>query len=668
LLAAGGTALLAVAGYFLVYQVFLIHTPLSDLSREPVGGTEETFTYDGVEEFDGFGLRQGATRALEYAFPNAMNLSVGHELELFVRTTPRPGPGQSPGQLVVRQRGTAEPVALELTPDEQQRFVVPWDPTGDTGGNSFDITYLPPAGGQAPPDGAPRVLLSTDIRDVGLWPYVLLFGLGGAALLVAGVRSSSGPSPRLIAVVAASVGLMGFFHSGGLVSNVLFDGDHGRMGGQASQTLELLQTGAFRENIYRGAGFSAVPLGVAAIEGLDGLRSQFAQIFPTSRYVFFLWTAVALGFLLVSLYRNVHPGVALVTGLLYATFFPFAVDLYRPDSDANFIPLMTVLVAAFFYYVRSRRLLGTSGIVMALSLLLMLSVKITPAYLVLLVPLAVWADAIVHRRIWRQPRTLALLGAFVLAGVGGTALSSFGYPDDRNVGVAGVAFQDHVVWHILWAANGRYDKDNPFGFIKSGSARTEAVARVTGLPSEVGFIRQSQIATDQLYRPGFINMLKERPGFLLGTSMLRGFDRATYVYRYSGVPFEDLLQDGDAPARLIRQGDMWKVGGTFFLGLLVSKVAVLPVELLLLGAALFGIVALRRAAVVVLLGGSVLADLTFTTFIHVQDRYMMFNNVAILIGLAVFVVGLVRLAWAHTAVAGERLNRPHPGSARGAAS
>jgi drug/metabolite transporter (DMT)-like permease len=85
------------------------------------------------------------------------------------------------------------------------------------------------------------------------------------------------------------------------------------------------------------------------------------------------------------------------------------------------------------------------------------------------------------------------------------------------------------------------------------------------------------------------------------------------------------------------------------------------VEIVLLLAGCFGILALRRVDLIVLLLGCVLADILFTTFVHVPVRYMNFTNVALLIGLAVFLVALLRTL-INTAAMTQRSQPPTLGS------
>lgn len=642
-LTAAGTVLLAVAGYFLLYQGFLHQASLADLTRETDDEPAELMRYDGVADFPATRLGQMQSLRAEYRVPNVVGAGIGTSLEMFVRVDGLEARTRSPGRLRITQGRGSDAVVIDLRPQELQRVSMPWNPSTSED-NEIDIRYQATTDGGRDLASVGDIQLAVEVGDVGLWPYALVFGVLGLGLLAAGVRSPTAPSLKLTGIVGGSVLVMAILHSGGMLSNVLFDGDHGHISGMGRQLLEVGESGSFGDNIYRGTGFSIVPLLTAAIEGKDGLDYMISQVYPTSRYVFFLWVAASLGVLLVSLYRNIAAAVALVVGLLYASFFPFIVDIYRPDADAYFIPLFTVVVAAFLYYRRSTRLFPASAWVMAITLLVMMSVKVTPAFLIFLIPLAVFAQTAAERRTWRAPRAAALLGAFLVAAVIGNTLSTAFYPETRNVGVAGVEFQDHVVWHILWAAAGRFEANNPHGFVKSGDLRRDAVSEVTGLPADVTYLHQSQLATEQLYRPGFTKMLEERPGFYYGTSALRAYERGTYIYRYDGVPFTVELTTRGA-TQLINRDEMWKVAPTFFLARFVTKGFTLPLELLILSCAVLGILALRRIDLIVLLAGCILAEQAFISLVHVQDRYMNFTNVALLIGLGVFVVVVLRMFW-----------------------
>lgn len=650
--------LLAVAGYFLLYQGFLHQASLSDLTREPDDQGEELFRYDGVADFQGTRLGQMESLSAQYRVPNVVGAGIRPYLEMFVRVDGMEAGTRRPGRLRITQGKGSEPIVIDLRGEELQRVSIPWEPSLSED-NKLDIRYQAAARSGRDDASVGDIQLAVEVADIGLWPYALVFGVLGIGLLAAGLRSPTGPSRGVVAVVGVSVLVMAVLHSGGMLSNVLFDGDHGQVSGMGRQLLEVGETGSFRDNIYRGTGFSLVPLVTMAIEGADGLDYMISQVYPTSRYVFFVWVAVSLGFLLVSLYRNVGAAVALVVGLLYASFLPFIIDIYRPDADAYFIPLMTVLLAAFLYYRRSTKLFPASGWVMASVLLVMMSVKVTPAFLIFLIPLAVFLHTVVWQRTWRAPRAAVLLGALLVAAIIGTSLSTAFYPETRNVGVPGIEFQEHVGWHMLWAAAGRFESDNPHGFVKSGDLRRQAVSEATGLPADVTYIHQSQLATEELYRPGFRNMLEERPGFYYGTSALRAYEMGTYVYRYDGIPFADDLSLESA-TQLINRDEMWKVAPTYFLARLVTEGFALPLELLILTCAVLGILALRRLDLIVLLLGCVLAELVFASFVHVQIRYMNFTNVALLIGLGVFVVVVLRLFWRSATIVSSRLDAGHP--------
>jgi hypothetical protein len=545
-----------VAGYFLLYQIFLHQASLSDLTRAPDDAGAEILRYDGVADFEATTLKQMDILGREYAVPNVVGAGIGRSLEVLISTEPPAAIGKRPGRLVIAQ-GTSKPTIIDLQARPLQRYSIPWKPAL-SGDNQIDIRYAAAVPGGRDGDTIARVQLAVEVADVGLWPLALVFALLGVGLLAAGIRSPTGPRLGVVVTVGASILVMAWLHSGGMLSNELFEGNHGKIAGQAKQLSSVMETGTFQDNIYRGAGFSIVPLATAVVEGRDYFDYAISQVYPTSRYVFFLWVAASLAFLIVAVHRHLGPPVALGVGLLYASFFPFIVDIYSPDADAYFIPLMTVLIGAYLYYRRSSRLLSLSLLSIALLVMVMLSVKITAAFLILLLPLAGFAHTVCTRRTWRDMRAAVLLASLLVAGFIGTSLSTAFYPADRNVGVPGVRFQDNVAWHILWAATGRFEPDNPHGFVKSNKLRRKAVAKATGLPEDVTYIHQSQLATDLLYKPGFINMLRERPGFYYGTSMLRGYERAAYFYRYDETPLIDRLIEEDDATRLINRDEMWR--------------------------------------------------------------------------------------------------------------
>jgi hypothetical protein len=645
LVAALATLLLVGAAYFTVYQVFLVKVPLATIAPDPKGGDPTELRYWGVSNFQGVRLRPGETQEFSYRVPRVLALGTDRRLEFFLRTALPKDAGARLGRIVITQGEATEPFVYPLQRKDLQRFTIPWDPPNPDGVNPLTIQYQPPPGSST---DAGSVIVASEVKSVGLWPYALVLALAGFGLLVVATLMKTGPQRRVVAILVVGIGLMAWVHSGAIVSNVLFEGNGYKLSGMAQNTAFLLAHGEFDETMYRGTGIVVVPLAAAILDGPRALETGFADVYPGLRFVMFLWTAAALGFLLVSLYRNVRPSVALFTGVVFALCFPLAVDLYAADADAYFIPLFTMMMGAFFYFIRSPRLLPASALILAFGVLVMLSIKVTPAFLIALIPGAVWVQTLASKRTWRDRRALGLVIALVIGGLIGNALSSAFYPPDRNVGVPGVAFQRSVLFHILWAASARNQPENPYGFTKSPSERNAKVAEVTGLPAEVTYIRQSQLATDVLYRPGFVKMLKERPGYYYGVSAMRGYNDALLFTHSLLVPYKKLLEKGavKGAAELNKFDQLWKVAPTFYLSAFLNENKNLLFNLVLLVGAVIGILAFRRWDVGVLLLGVVIANVLFMTWIHAQDRYLSFTLLALVIGLAVTVPALLRAVWA----------------------
>lgn len=653
-------ALILSAGFHMVYQLFFLELPIEDIARTAEGGERENFRYDGVVYFEGVRLEQMESRTLHYQVPRVVSNVRGKHVEFFVRIDEFADRETSlqAGRLRVTQGKESDVHLVDLEPKLLQRVRVPWEPThGER--NTFRVRFqATEPGGLDPESTVESIVLGSNIRQVNLWPRAAVLGLLGLLAFAAGVKLRGGMNWIALVVIVLPLLVMAWIHSGALISNEYVSGHH-RLEGMARQTDVLLRTGTFRTNMYRSTGFAVIPLATLAVEGgTYAFDRDYAEIYPTSRYLIFIWTALSLAALLLVLHRRLGWAPALIVGLLYATHYPFIVDLYVPDADAYFIPLMTLILAAFIAYCAtpsiSWKLLAAIGVLF----FLMLSTKITPAYLAALFPAACWARTIVMRQPWFDRPALALLAVMLVSGMAGKYVAEAFHHPERNVGIEGVEFQDHVFWHMIWASYGNYDHHSAHGFTRSGGLRNERVAERTGLPITT-YLRQSQIATEEVYRPDVMNALKERPGFFYSTAHLRAYVDGVRFRKYTFGPsdiWSPWLTDGfrqletisgsevyalHHERRLIRYGKMWKVAPIVWLTKLTQGELTFGMDVALILLGLIGIALIRRVDMAVALFGLVAAHYTFNTWIHSMSRYMIFNDVAILIGLGVFVTALL---------------------------
>lgn len=634
------------AGYFLTYHLFFSELPLEDISWKQSGEMEEKFRFDGVAYFDGFRLEEDKRLELHYRVPRVISLAGDKQVEIFVRINnlAEGGGDQSPGSILLNQNGKI--TELDLQNRTLQRFSVDWQPVAPI--NVFQVTFKPNRS-----IAANDVVFATNLKNVDLLRYFSLFLLVAIALL--GLRAWK--LGRIywgsMALVAGSIALMYIVHSGAFISNEYFPGKHGNVSGMVKHVATALLNGHFPETLYRSTGFALLPLVTGLVEGSFQYRG-FHEIYPTSRYLMFVWVALSLSYLLLVVRKQIGIGVAILLGVLYATFHPFIVDLYSPDSDAYFIPLMTVLVGVYmslcFASLAQYRYVLAIGVLIAV----MISIKITPIFLVVLIPFSMWLHTVIsNKKIYDRKALVTLIALLLFAVVGNAGGKLFQHPD-RNVGKPGVEYQSHVGWHMIWAAYGLYDHHSAHWFTKSNKLRRERVEKATGLPGDMQYVHQSQIATELVYRPGVLRALDERPGFFYSTAFLRFYNDSLKLFRYTsahGALIKPWLDDGfkgqeeisgevvyglSKEREMIRYGKMWKISPL----VLVTKIQYGDVsrmtDIILIGLAIVGIFALRQANIVVFLIGCTIAKFGFTSMVHVMDRYMMFNNVALLIGLAVF--------------------------------
>jgi hypothetical protein len=652
LLGAGGWLLIALAGYFLTYQLFFAQTPVESFSRVVEGGVEGRFRYDGVVYFKGRVLRSGETLVMKHYVPRVVALATPG-IEFFLETSEdhdQPIPLASAGTLRISGLAEGEPVEVELGNAPLQRFTLPWRP--ETGArNTIEIEYL-----AQHPDA--QILIATNVVAMTFWFFILAFlALGLVALFLANERYGGQrqvPDVRHQYRWLLVVALLGFYvHSGAFISNDMFHG-HGTVSLRPLQA--VFESGTLGERTYRQAGFLVfVPFITYATELSNQVfKPDFQDFFPTSRYVMFSLFMVGVLYLTTVVRTILGLGVASLFALLAVTHFPFIVDLYFPDADAYFIfvfPAFLALALKLIFRIGSTAL-NFAGLLVVV--FFMGTVKITPAFLILLLPVTLVCAS------WRADRTFGLkLGAVAFASmlgafqVGAYAEERLQNPD-RNVGIEGERFQNSVLWHILWAAYGAYDSFSAHGFTKSGSLRNERVSARTGLPVTT-YLRQSQTAAEKVYKPDLQKAWSERPGYFYSTAFVRMYRDGIRFFRYTRgadpVDWERWIDgkkadggsiSGERVSRVtpeleaIRYGEAWKFSPLILLAKLTQKEITFFADLLLLGAGVVGVVLFKNGSLRILLLGLILAQLGFSTAVHAVNRYFMFCDFALLLGLAHF--------------------------------
>lgn len=699
-----GLLLLIAAGYFLTWQLFYLSLPLESVSAVSEDVEQRDFRYDGVVYFRGHQLEPNEALALTYRPPWIISHGTP-DLELFIERTEAPnGQELSPTTLVVAGEHIEGEVELTLSEQRLQRFTIDWQPEGVwaigravrhvlRGGDrwgpdeqveaALSITY---ADGS---EEAPPINVATNVVNFRLYPYIFISMLGALVCFFVYYRWRYRPLSRIetidltrdegrgrgvpvfnIVWMALFVLFAYWLHSGAFISNVVFEGG-GRLSTHATHVGRLVNQGHLHESYYRESGFLIVPFLTTLVEGVQAGFHNFREFHPTGRYIVFAITALGIAFSALMIGRHLGRAYGVVFSFLAISFFPFMIDLYAPDADVYFVIIfpyiLGVTLPVLMGHGRRRRaawLLALAGLLFVAG-----TVKVNPVFLAVLIPLAMFIAGPLRPYVksvsWLTLRVAILLAAFM---AGHRVAETFQHPQ-RHVGIEGESFQETVFWHILWGSYGHYDHHSAHWFTRGGQLRNERVAERTGLPITT-YLRQSQTATEQVYKPDVLQALRERPGFFYSTAFYRAYRDGIRFYRYTVGPSGRLqmwLEDGSrgntsisgervrqwaGERDAIRYGEAWKVSPLIFLAKLTLRDLTLIHDMALIVLALIGIFATRNRALIVFLLGVVAVQFAFSIGIHSMTRYFLFCSYALLVGLAVFGVNFVRVIIPSTGGAG----------------
>jgi hypothetical protein len=469
-------------------------------------------------------------------------------------------------------------------------------------------------------------------------------------------------------VLLLITGVAFYAHSGAFISQEFFtQSDNRVISGMARQLDHLIEHGSLIEGSYRGAGAAILPLITYIVEGNRlALQRLFQDIYPTSGYLAFVLFTGSILFLGDTLWRLEGRAIGITFMVLAVTFFPFIADLYSPDADAMFLFLFPFFTA---FLLRSRYGIGytwSNWAGMLLTFFIMGLIKVTPIFLAIVAPTIVLFP-FKFSRARKIVLTYAVM-SFMLTAVfvAGVKTSDILEHPERNVGIEGEAFQDTVIWHMLWAANGVFDHHSAHGFTGSGSLRNERVSESTGLPNQ-NYIRHAKSATEELYKPAVVQAFKERPGYFYSTAFLRFYNHGLRFFRYTvrDSAWEPWLEDGFKASedgvieselisgeevfkltqerKAIRYGEAWKVSPLILNAKITQGDMTRLTDLVLLVFAFAGMLSTRYRGFAVFLILCALAQIVFASFVHGINRYFMFCSTALLIGLAIFLyrIGLL---------------------------
>ncbi len=645
-----GCLFLVISGYLLTYQLFYIEMPLEQLATKISGESEkEDFRYDNVVYFHGRTLKAGQLVEFDVGTPRITRLG-DPSVEFFVKALDldeSSAPTTSIGKLHISGLGRGSTVTHDLKNQELQRFSVPWTyRLGDRARITVKYDAVETPQGQS----TPRIVFGTNVVDFSLWSYFFLFVAAGVGLLLFAPSSSQTEFSWDARRNAWRLTLLGFavfafyVQSGAFISHAFFP-NHQKIGPLCINFAQLVNDGHLKAVFYRQTGAVIVPFLAAVVEGnYFRISKYFCDIYPTTGYIMYiLWTAGLL--YLMAVIREIWGAkLAVIFGVLSVLYFPFINDLYMPDVDAYFIILFAFYLGAAIRFIFDRgdpRI--NLGIIAFLSLL-MGFIKVTPIFLVavfsVLVLLKMWPES--HRRalVWSAVAFVSLFSAFF---AGKVIQDQFQHPN-RHVGIEGEPFQRHVMWHMIWAASGRYDHYSAHDFTKSGGLRNKRVAERTGLPITT-YLRQSETATQKVYKPDVLNALSERPGYFYATALHRFYEASLRFNRYTNRPpiWDKLIGKPAAGVlekntQLIRYGEGWKVAPLVLLAKFTQNDLSKAADTLFLVASIIGVFCFRSRPLQFFLCMAILAQLCFSFLVHDINRYFMFCSWAHLLGLSMFVL------------------------------
>lgn len=667
-----GAIALLYAGMWLAYAIFYVAEPIESFAKAEGHVERAPFRFDGVTYFDGHELAGGQSVLFRYMAPRMLANRAGAELEFFIRIdgmpdaptivngplTPSNDAEQPLGTLHVRL-GKSEH-AIELEQRTFHRFRLPLD-AETSRKNQFEVRF-DVLDGIARTDGEPvRLTFATNVHASSMFGFAGLFGFIGIALLGAAGLTAPRIDWRLIIVLGGTIIACWFFQSGGFTSNAYFNGDENRIAAMAGQFDKLMKNGSFSDTVYRQGGTLVVPAVWLMIEGTrDVLKGDNPERLPGIRYLTWAWFLVAFLVLQAALYRSFGAWLPLIAGLLYATHaHTYEYGLFKIDSDAFIFPWCMFIIASTLRMNMNptRGRWWAHAIWIAVCAAGLGSLKSTPIVFVGLIPVVHWVALFVATRRLPQRRPVILgalmAGCFIVGG----ALGTWPHSDNRNIGLEEYPFQDSVLWHLVWAANGHFDDHSAHWMTKNGPLRSDRVAEHLGIPS-MTYVRHAQAATDEVYKPQMLNAMRERPGFFYGNFYQRALHYALHFYRSTSQEHHaeweerershDEIINGeavsgiDAMANLSRYGRLWKVAPMVLVAQISDRTIGLGSDLILITMSIAGIILLRRLDVVILFLGLVAIKFGAGIILHETNRYFAFAHIPMLIGLASVLIAAAR--------------------------
>jgi hypothetical protein len=642
-----------IGGYLLSYGLFFKNLDISKIGSVRAELPSVDFIYNGVSYFQGKVIKHNEKWRIAYKTPRIVQALSGKELEIFIEVPllkEQPAGGVV-GEITIAQKGAKGKITYKVTGDRNQRFRFPWRTISD--GNVITVSYT--AGKDYREYPVNFSLIVASFPSIAAGALLVLVGFTFFLLISKEKCRSSSGEFKYILLICLAVLFAYWLHSGAFISLELFGVDVRRVfTGQARHLNSLFENGHALQKNYRSIGATIIPFFTFIVEGGVALNKSFFPIYPTQGYLLFVSFVLAAIFLVNTLSFLLGRGVAIICFILIVTFFPFMADLYGPDSDALLIIYFMILLSLYARMMYLGEHFVRNSLIFLLVFFMVGATKVTLVLLALFIPIAIVYQLKLN---YSRSAVVAIVIFMAMYGVfsAGKGASDLLQHPDRNVGIEGEPFQETVAWHMVWAANGAFDHHSAHWFTKSGGLRNTRVSEKTGLLNTT-YLRQSQSATDLVYKPGVQKAFDERPGYFYSTAFLRMHLHGLKFYRYTfggskDRVWDEWLADGFKESKVvsgieiyglerernaIRYDTAWKISPILFFAKITQSDVTFLNDLVLLGMSFIGLLLLPYRGLKFLLLACILSQILFSSGIHGINRYFMFSDTALLIGLAFF--------------------------------
>ena len=636
-----------ISGYFITYQLFFTGTGIDELDTKKADKQCRVFRYNNVRYFKGICLnRENSQNAFTTErfeiYPPAILDNKKTELELFIRLETdgrfKKDPAKEAGRLLITETTGENTVTNEIAlyGTLLQRHSIPVT-TQSRVKNSITIRFMP-----ANPNIS-GVLIGTAIhthffREIILWGSLALLTLLLWILLNKKMKST-----RLYLIIL-TVLVLAYFRSGAFISNEFFlktTGQAATAKTSFGHAMHYFKKGAWKDTMYKPVGTKIIPFLVllAEPEAVKNPGSTYITTYPTPRYIWFLFECLGLCFLVSCIYRYLSRTAGVLFPLVYVCFFPFLIDIYNMEGDAYSIIYMMILTGLLLKWTCRKKLEAADYISLFVATFLMLVTKISSAFLVVFVPAGFALGKLPEcARTPSKIKPLFLLFCMILALFSASAVKkSVNTPREAQ---PGIKYYRSNIWSMLWAAQGISRKANAFPFTVSGRTRDKIIGKAAGLPPEKWKrLRHTRLGNELIFKPQLVQAIKETPGLFYANAIYRFIQYGPVFSWYKKM---DYWKKRKNIQKSIAMDTFWKIAPLVVVNNLFDFPPDTPlarfINLLLIAAALCGILFIRKIELIVIFFGSFFVKLSFNTFVHGMVRYFNFTHVPLLIGLTIFII------------------------------